>query len=99
MTTITRAPKVGALLTAMLTPFDSRGDVDHKVAARLARFLVDEGNEGLIVCGTTGESPALSDEEKLALFATVKDAVGDRASIIAGTTRRRRDPRGRSVLQ
>jgi 4-hydroxy-tetrahydrodipicolinate synthase len=84
-TTISRAPKVGALLTAMLTPFDASGDVDHKVAARLARFLVDEGNDGLIVCGTTGESPALSDEEKLALFATVKDAVGDRASIIAGT--------------
>jgi 4-hydroxy-tetrahydrodipicolinate synthase len=84
-TTISRAPKVGALLTAMLTPFDASGDVDHKVAARLARFLVDEGNDGLIVSGTTGESPALSDEEKLALFATVKDAVGDRASVIAGT--------------
>jgi 4-hydroxy-tetrahydrodipicolinate synthase len=85
MTTITRAPNVGALLTAMLTPFDTSSDVDHKVAARLARFLVDEGNEGLVVCGTTGESPALSDDEKLALFATVKDAVGDRASIVAGT--------------
>jgi len=85
MTTISRAPNVGALLTAMLTPFDASGDVDHKVAARLARFLVDEGNDGLIVSGTTGESPALSDEEKLALFATVKDAVGDRASVIAGT--------------
>jgi len=85
MTTISRAPNVGALLTAMLTPFDASGDVDHNVAARLARFLVDEGNDGLIVSGTTGESPALSDEEKLALFATVKDAVGDRASVIAGT--------------
>jgi 4-hydroxy-tetrahydrodipicolinate synthase len=85
MTTLTRAPKVGALLTAMLTPFDTSGDVDHKVAARLARFLVDEGNDGLVVCGTTGEAPALSDEEMVALFATVKDAVGDRASIVAGT--------------
>jgi 4-hydroxy-tetrahydrodipicolinate synthase len=84
-TTISRAPKVGALLTAMLTPFDSSGAIDHKVAGRLARFLVDEGNDGLIVSGTTGESPALSDDEKLALFATVKDAVGDRAAVIAGT--------------
>ncbi len=83
--TALRAPKIGALLTAMLTPFDKRGEVDHPVAARLARYLVDEGNHGLVVCGTTGEAPALSDDEKLALFATVKDAVGDRASVIAGT--------------
>jgi 4-hydroxy-tetrahydrodipicolinate synthase len=85
MTTPARAPKIGSLLTAMLTPFDDRGDVDLHVAARLARHLVDEGNDGLIVCGTTGESPALDDDEKLALFATVVDAVGDRAAVVAGT--------------
>jgi len=80
-----RAPKVGALLTAMLTPFDENGAVDLHQAARLARYLVDEGNEGLVVCGTTGESPALDDGEKLALFRAVKEAVGERAAVIAGT--------------
>ena len=78
MTPLTRAPKIGTLLTAMLTPFDRNGDVDLPTAARLARFLIDEGNEGLVVCGTTGESPALDDDEKLALFETVVEAVGAR---------------------
>jgi 4-hydroxy-tetrahydrodipicolinate synthase len=85
MTVPSRAPKFGSLLTAMLTPFDERGDVDLAQAARLARYLVDEGNDGLVVCGTTGESPALDDAEKLALFGAVKDAVGERAAVIAGT--------------
>ncbi|MDQ2857549.1 MAG: dihydrodipicolinate synthase family protein, partial [Candidatus Eremiobacteraeota bacterium] len=85
MKTIERAPKLGPLMTAMLTPFDAAGDVDLREAARLARFLVEEGNHGLIICGTTGESPALDDVEKLALFAVAKDAVGDRAAIVAGT--------------
>ncbi|MBD5633056.1 MAG: 4-hydroxy-tetrahydrodipicolinate synthase [Candidatus Eremiobacteraeota bacterium] len=84
MTAAARAP-LGTLLTAMLTPFDESGEVDVHAAARLARFLVDEGNDGLVVSGTTGESPALSDDEKLALFAAVVEAVGDRASVIAGT--------------
>ncbi len=79
-----RAP-FGPLMTAMLTPFDAAGRVDLHEAARLARFLIDEGNTGLVVSGTTGESPALDDEEKLALFAACKAAVGDRAAIIAGT--------------
>jgi len=85
MKPIERAPKLGPLMTAMLTPFDAGGEVDLREAARLARFLVDEGNHGLVVCGTTGESPALDDVEKLALFAAAKDAVGDRAAIVAGT--------------
>lgn len=85
MTGPARAPKVGALLTAMLTPFDESGAVDLHQAARLARYLVDEGNDGLVVCGTTGESPALDDSEKLALFRAVKEAIGDRAAVIAGT--------------
>ena len=61
MSTIGRAPKIGQLLTAMLTPFDATGAVDLREAANLARFLVAEGNDGLVVAGTTGESPALSD--------------------------------------
>ncbi|GAC1309951.1 MAG: 4-hydroxy-tetrahydrodipicolinate synthase [Vulcanimicrobiaceae bacterium] len=79
-----RAP-LGPLLTAMLTPFGTDGAIDHGAAAHLARFLVDEGNTGLVVCGTTGESPTLETDEKVALFATVKEAVGDRAAIVAGT--------------
>jgi 4-hydroxy-tetrahydrodipicolinate synthase len=80
-----RAPKLGPLMTAMLTPFDAAGAVDLDEAARLARFLIAEGNHGLIVSGTTGESPALEDDEKLALFAATKRAVGDGAAIVAGT--------------
>jgi len=80
-----RAPKLGPLLTAMVTPFDERGEVDLREAARLALWLIEQGNDGLIVSGTTGESPTLSDDEKLALFAAVKDAVGERGAVVAGT--------------
>ncbi|GAC1492358.1 MAG: 4-hydroxy-tetrahydrodipicolinate synthase [Vulcanimicrobiaceae bacterium] len=85
MASLARAPKLGSLLTAMLTPFAPDGSVDLGETKRLARFLVDEGNTGLVISGTTGESPALDDAEKLALFAACKDAVGDRAAIVAGT--------------
>jgi 4-hydroxy-tetrahydrodipicolinate synthase len=77
--------QLGSLMTAMVTPFDARGAVDLREAARLATWLVEQGNEGLIVSGTTGESPALSDDEKLALFRAVKEAVGDEATVVAGT--------------
>ncbi len=85
MTRPARAPKIGALLCAMLTPFDAAGEVDFGAAERLAHYLIDEGNEGLVVSGTTGESPALSDAEKLALFERLKRSVGERAAIVAGT--------------
>lgn len=75
----------GRVLTAMITPFTSDGAVDHDTAQRLARHLVDNGSDGLVVAGTTGESPTLSDDEKVALFATVKRAVGDRAKVVAGS--------------
>lgn len=75
----------GRVLTAMITPFTADGAVDHEAAARLARHLVDNGSDGLVVSGTTGESPTLSSDEKVALFATVKTAVGDRATVVAGT--------------
>jgi len=75
----------GRVLTAMITPFTAAGAVDHDTAHRLARHLVDNGSDGLVVSGTTGESPTLTDDEKVALFATVKSAVGDRAMVIAGT--------------
>lgn len=76
-------PHFGRIMTAMITPFDDDGAVDHDVAAALARHLVAEGNEGLVVCGTTGESPTLSSEEKLGMFAAVVEAVD--VPVIAGT--------------
>lgn len=75
----------GHVITAMVTPFDAGGEVDYAKAATLARRLVADGNDGLVIAGTTGESPTLSDEEKVRLFATVKEAVGDRGKVIAGT--------------
>ena len=78
--------EIRGVITAMVTPFDDAGAVDHNTARALARLLVDErGSHGLVVAGTTGESPTLSDEEKLGLLASVKDEVGDRATIICGT--------------
>jgi len=69
----------------MITPFDDSGAVDYQATWDLARHLVSHGSDGLVVCGTTGESPTLTKEEKLGLFRTVVEAVGDRAFVIAGT--------------
>ena len=77
--------KPGRLLTAMVTPFNENGEVDYEQAKRLALALLDSGSEGLVISGTTGESPTLTREEKLRLFAEVKSAVGDRGAVIAGT--------------
>jgi 4-hydroxy-tetrahydrodipicolinate synthase len=78
--------EIGRLLTAMITPFGEGGEVDYKQARKLARGLIDSGNDGLVIGGTTGESPSMSTEEKIRLFAEVKEEVGDEASVIAGTT-------------
>ena len=75
----------GRLLTAMVTPFDAEGNVDLALAGRLARHLVDEGSDGLVVCGTTGESPTLSWEEQAHLLAAVRQAVGSGVKVLAGT--------------
>ena len=77
--------ELGRLITAMITPFDEEGKVDYAQAKRLANHLLDSGSDGLVVSGTTGESPTLTNEEKLRLFAEVKDAIGDRGAVIAGT--------------
>jgi len=77
--------RLGRLLTAMVTPFDARGEVDYKQAKKLALSLLDSGSEGVVVSGTTGESPTLSQEEKLRLFAEVKSAIADRGAVVAGT--------------
>jgi 4-hydroxy-tetrahydrodipicolinate synthase len=74
----------GRLLTAMITPFGPDGAVDHGRVWDLARHLVETGSEGIVVAGSTGESPTLSDEEKVALFRAVVEAVGGRARVIAG---------------
>jgi 4-hydroxy-tetrahydrodipicolinate synthase len=76
---------LGEVITAMVTPFRADGAVDLERFDELATFLVDNGSDGLVVCGTTGESPTLSDEEKLALFRAAVETVGDRATVIAGT--------------
>ncbi len=76
--------EIGRLLTAMVTPFDSEGQIDYEQAARLARALLDSGSDGLVVGATTGEAPTLSHDEKLRLFAAVKEAVDGRGAVLAG---------------
>lgn len=75
----------GELLTAMVTPMRQDGAVDFDKAAKLAEYLVHHGSDGVVVCGTTGESPTLDADEKVGLFEAVMQAVGDRAKVIAGT--------------
>jgi 4-hydroxy-tetrahydrodipicolinate synthase len=78
-------PPFGRLLTAMVTPFAADGSLDLDAAARLASYLVEEmGNDGLVISGTTGESPTTSDAEKAELLRVVLEAVSDRAKILAG---------------
>ena len=77
--------EIGRLLTAMITPFDAQGGVDYPQARRLARALLESGSDGLVVSGTTGESPSLTLDEKLRLFAEIVDAVGDDGAVVAGT--------------
>ena len=77
--------EIGRLITAMVTPFDSEGKVDYDQAKRLANGLLDSGSDGVIVSGTTGESPTLTIEEKLRLYAEVKESVGGRGAVVAGT--------------
>ncbi len=76
-------PHFGRIMSAMITPFDATGAVDYDVAQRLAKHLVAEGNDGLVICGTTGEAPTLSDNEKLGMFAAVLEAVD--VPVIAGS--------------
>jgi len=70
----------------MVTPFDEKGAVDYDQAKRLAKALLDSGSDGLVITGTTGEGPTLSSEEKIRLYAEVKEAIGSRGAVIAGTT-------------
>jgi 4-hydroxy-tetrahydrodipicolinate synthase len=76
---------LGEVLTAIVTPFDPEGRVDLDRFRALARHLVDNGSDGLVVTGTTGEAPTLSDDEKESLWRAAVDEVGDRATVVAGT--------------
>jgi 4-hydroxy-tetrahydrodipicolinate synthase len=76
---------LGRVLTAIVTPFKDDGAVDFGAFQELARHLVDNGSDGLVVAGTTGESPTLTDEERLDLIRAAVESVGDRATIVAGT--------------
>ncbi|MEE3005025.1 MAG: 4-hydroxy-tetrahydrodipicolinate synthase [Chloroflexota bacterium] len=78
--------EIGRLITAMVTPFDEKGEVDYAQAKRLATALLDSGSDGLVITGTTGEGPTLTAEEKIRLYAEVKEAIGYRGTVIAGTT-------------
>jgi 4-hydroxy-tetrahydrodipicolinate synthase len=77
--------KFGRVITAMVTPFDKNGEIDHAQAKKLALALLDAGSDGVLVSGTTGESPTIVWEEKAKLFAEIKTIVGDKGFVIAGT--------------
>lgn len=75
----------GQVLTAMVTPFDQNGEIDFNATRTLVDYLIENGTDGIVVAGTTGESPTLTTEEKVALFKVVIDAVNGRVPVIAGT--------------
>jgi 4-hydroxy-tetrahydrodipicolinate synthase len=77
--------ELGRLITAMVTPFDEKGEVDYEQAKKLALALLDSGSDGVVVVGTTGESPTMLRLEEYRLFREIKKAVGGRGSVIAGT--------------
>ena len=76
---------LGEVLTATVTPFDADGAVDYERYREVCAYLVDNGSDGVVVSGTTGEAPTLSDEERLGLLRAALEAVGDRATVVAGT--------------
>jgi len=77
--------RIEGVITAMVTPFAEDGSVDEAAARGLARHLIEHGSHGLVIAGTTGESPTLSDDEKLSLLRAVRDELGDDVLLIAGT--------------
>ena len=76
---------LGEVLTAIVTPFDSRGAVNYEKFGELALHLVENGSDGIVVAGTTGESPTLTDEERLELFSVAVDALAGKGTVVAGT--------------
>ena len=78
-------PYFGRLLTAMVTPFNADGSVNYEKAADLAEWLINNGSDGLVVAGSTGEAATMSAEEKLELFRVVVNRINKRVPVIAGT--------------
>ena len=78
-------PPFGKILTAMVTPFDKDGAVDYDLAVKLANFIIDNGSDGLVLCGTTGESPTLTWNEQHDLFLAIKNSLSKKAKILVGT--------------
>ncbi len=78
-------PLFGRILTAMVTPFTENGDVDYELAIKLSNYLFDNGSDGIVLCGTTGESPTLSWAEQHNLFMAVKGSLDSRCKVIVGT--------------
>ena len=76
---------LGEVLTAIVTPFKDDGTIDYDGFRELARHLLDNGSDGLVVAATTGESPTLTDEERLELFRVAVETVNGRGTIVAGT--------------
>ena len=76
---------LGSVLTAIVTPFHESGSIDFDAFRRLARHLVENGSDGIVVAGTTGESPTLTDDERLELFRVAVDELGGRATVVGGT--------------
>jgi 4-hydroxy-tetrahydrodipicolinate synthase len=76
---------LGEVLTATVTPFDADGNVDYERYGELCAYLVENGSDGVVVSGTTGEAPTLSDDERLGLLRAALDAIGEHATVIAGT--------------
>ena len=78
-------PLFGRILTAMVTPFNKNGDVDYELAVKLSNYLFDNGSDGIVLCGTTGESPTLSWAEQHDLFIAVKGSLDSKCKVIVGT--------------
>ena len=78
-------PLFGRILTAMVTPFTENGDVDYELAIKLSKFLFENGSDGIVLCGTTGESPTLSWAEQHDLFIAVKGSLDATCKVIVGT--------------
>src|SRR4051794_5824025 len=76
--------ELGAILVPMVTPFDASGRVDEEAAVRLMHHLLDQGADGLVVCGTTGEAATMTDEEQLGMISLAVEELGSRATIVAG---------------
>ena len=76
---------IGGILTAMVTPFDANGDLDEDATVRLMRFLLENGSDGLVVAGSTGEAATLTDEEKVRLWELAVSETPEDALIVAGT--------------